>query len=855
MTSEYDADVVIVGAGPVGLALANYLGLYGLSATVVETLDSLIDYPRGVGMDDETLRTFQALGLVEGVLPHTTPNQLLRFVNGKGRCFASIEPKTMEFGWPRRSAFIQPLVDQVLLQGLDRFERCQILWGSKVSDFHQDGGGVEVTIDGDETTEHRHLRARYLVGCDGGRSNIRKKMGVSWDGKSSPTRWLVVDVRNDPLGTPNAYVHADPRRPYVSIALPHNTRRFEFMLFAPETDEAMTRPERVDELVRSVFPGLEDLDYIRFRVYTHHARVAGSFTKGRVMIAGDAAHLMPVWQGQGYNSGIRDATNLGWKLACAVQGLAGPELIETYNTERRSHAAAMVQISQRAGLLVRQTRQSSALLRDVITRAWDYVPPLKRYIVEMRYKPMPRYTEGIVVDPSAAGVGRQFPQPSVVTRDGQSLRLDEVTGPWFTLLSWSTDLRRHLDDDSARFWKGLGAKFVVVRPMTQLNWPEQDEDDLTIVGDVSGAVKSWFDRQEGSAVVLRPDRFVAALARPTDVNDMTRRLITLLGAEGAGRGGHSPMTVALCCLSHSPLMGKNDPSATIRHDVDEALENARRFVEDFDPELIVLFGPDHLNGFLYKVMPQFCVGTKATAIGDFGSAAGCISVASDLAVDCAEAILQSGVDTALSIDMTVDHAFAQPLSLVVGGLRSRPVIPIFINAAAAPRSGIGRARLLGTAVGTWAAGLGMRILFMGSGGLSHDPPGASLATATPETLPRLVTGITDAARAEREVAVLDVAREHARGEGPLRALAPEFDLAFMEMLSQGRTAEVDGWHDDWLSENFGRAVHEIRTWIAAFGALGATGDYTVTNQFYRPVPDWIVGFGVMTALVDNESAV
>jgi 3-(3-hydroxy-phenyl)propionate hydroxylase len=194
----------------------------------------------------------------------------------------------------------------------------------------------------------------------------------------------------------------------------------------------------------------------------------------------------------------------------------------------------MVQISQTAGLLVRQTTRSSAMVRDAITKVWDYVPPLKRYIVEMRYKPMPRYTEGIVVDASIPAVGKQFPQPSVVTRDGETQRLDEVTGSWFTLLSWSTDLRKHMNAESAAFWKGLGAKFVIVRPMTQLNWPEQDEDDVTVVGDVSGLVKSWFDKQEGSAVLLRPDRFVAALARPTDLDHVTRRFSALLGAGQAG---------------------------------------------------------------------------------------------------------------------------------------------------------------------------------------------------------------------------------------------------------------------------------------------------------------------------------
>jgi len=529
-TGEAETDVIVVGAGPVGLALANFCGQYGLDVTVLDGLDSLIDYPRGVGMDDETLRSFQAIGVTEGVLPHTTPNQILRFVNSQGRVFASIEPRTTEFGWPRRSAFIQPLVDQALLAGLDRFDRCRIRWSTTAGTITQDDTGVTVATDGPDGPGR--LRGHYLVGCDGGRSGVRKQMGVSWDGNSSPTRWLVVDLRNDPIGTPNAYVHGDPRRPYVSIALPHNTRRFEFMLFDGEDEQTMADPDRVASLIHGVFPDIGRLDFIRHRVYTHHARVAGSFVKGRVMVAGDAAHLMPVWQGQGYNSGIRDATNLGWKLASVVRGLAGPELLRTYDTERRAHAAAMVKISERAGLLVRQTKTSTAMARDAITRAWDLVPSLKRYIVEMRYKPMPRYTEGAVVPGGGPGVGRLFPQPTVVTRDGATLPLDEVTGPWFSVLTWSTNPRAHLDEDASRFWKELGAHMVIVRPTTQLHWPEPGEEEVTVVGDATGALKSWFDGQTGSVVVLRPDRFIGALGRPVDFNRMTRNFARALGSSG-----------------------------------------------------------------------------------------------------------------------------------------------------------------------------------------------------------------------------------------------------------------------------------------------------------------------------------
>ena len=159
-------------------------------------------------------------------------------------------------------------------------------------------------------------------------------MGVSFDGTTSSTRWLVVDVANDPLGHPNSEVGADPERPYVSISIAHGIRRFEFLIHPDETDELADDPEFVKRMLAQRVPHPERVDMIRHRVYTHHSRIAGSFRKGRLMLAGDAAHLMPVWQGQGYNSGIRDAANLGWKLAAVVNDQAEDALLDTYDVER-----------------------------------------------------------------------------------------------------------------------------------------------------------------------------------------------------------------------------------------------------------------------------------------------------------------------------------------------------------------------------------------------------------------------------------------------------------------------------------------------------------------------------------------
>ena len=239
------------------------------------------------------------------------------------------------------------------------------------------------------------VRARYLIGCDGGRSTVRKTLGVSFESKTESTRWLVVDVADDPVGTPNLYLRCDPVRPSVSIALPHGVRRFEFMVFAHETDEAITAPAALQALMAREVPDPGSVRLIRSRVYTHHARLAEQFRQGRVLLAGDAAHLMPVWQGQGYNSGLRDATNLGWKLAAVLNSQTGDALLDTYEQERRRHAAAMISLSVTAGRIFSPTNRWVARLRDTVSLGLNLLPPARDYVTQMRFKPVPRYTEGV----------------------------------------------------------------------------------------------------------------------------------------------------------------------------------------------------------------------------------------------------------------------------------------------------------------------------------------------------------------------------------------------------------------------------------------------------------------------------
>src|SRR3977135_4377841 len=191
-------------------------------------------------------------------------------------------------------------------------------------------------------------------------------------------------------------------------------------------------------------------------------------------------------------------------------------------------------------------------------------------------------------------------------------------------------------------------------------------------------------------------------------------------------------------MSHSPLLNLPGPSQDLLDDVDSALADARQFVTSYDPELVVIFSPDHSNGFFYRTMPPFCIGTAATGVGDYGTYAGPLNVPEDVATDCARAVLESGIDVAISASMDVDHGTVQPLQKLFGDATARPVIPIFINSVATPLGPLRRVRALGAAVGTYLASLGKRVLIIGSGGLSHDPPVPTLATAAPASLGRIV---------------------------------------------------------------------------------------------------------------------
>ncbi|MEV4644977.1 3-carboxyethylcatechol 2,3-dioxygenase [Saccharopolyspora sp. NPDC049357] len=310
------------------------------------------------------------------------------------------------------------------------------------------------------------------------------------------------------------------------------------------------------------------------------------------------------------------------------------------------------------------------------------------------------------------------------------------------------------------------------------------------------------------------------------------------------------MTLALLATSHSPLLEHAELDAEVSAELETAFDEARRFVRDFDPDVVVNFGPDHYNGFFYRLMPAFCIGYAAESIGDYGSQAGRLDVPEEFARELAESVIGAGIDLTVSLDMQVDHGAVQPMEIVYGDIGAKPFVPIFINSVAPPFTPVQRVRLLGEAVGRHLAERDEKVLLIASGGLSHDPPVPRLATATAQQRSMLMGEggpLSPEARDARQQRVIDTAREFAAGTAQIQDLAPEWDREFMDILASGDLSPLDTWTPEEMTRVAGNSSHEVRTWIAAYAALGAAGPYSVGYSYYRPIRELIAGFGLTTA--------
>jgi len=432
--------VVIAGAGPTGLVLANFLGKTGIKVLLVETNASTVGEPRAVSIDDESLRAVQALDLLDPVCNDIVPGYGSDYLSPSGSVFLRVAPSVQPYGHPRRNAFHQALFEAQLREGLTRYAAVEVLFSCTMRGFTEQGDGVTVSLqraDGSTAT----IKADYLVGCDGAKSGVRTALGSVLVGDSLDERWLIVDLEASPAASKQTLVFCDASRPCIALPGPRLTRRYEFKVLPGECETQLMSAASVAALLAShgAAPGSK---IVRKTIYHFHARIVDHWGRGRVWLAGDAAHLSPPFAGQGMNSGVRDARNLAWKLTEVLRRRLGPRLLDTYQSERRTHVAAMIKLALRMGGIMGPSSASHGLFTRSFFRLLGLWPAARAYFAEMRYKPPPRFDHGFIIKSSSRRhglVGSMVLQPRLRGTPHEGRLLDDVLGEGFVLLGIDVD--------------------------------------------------------------------------------------------------------------------------------------------------------------------------------------------------------------------------------------------------------------------------------------------------------------------------------------------------------------------------------------------------------------------------------
>ncbi len=309
------------------------------------------------------------------------------------------------------------------------------------------------------------------------------------------------------------------------------------------------------------------------------------------------------------------------------------------------------------------------------------------------------------------------------------------------------------------------------------------------------------------------------------------------------------MPLAICAMAHTPLMNFNEPGPGVRAEVEAVFADARAKIAAFDPDVIVMFAPDHYNGLLSDMMPPFCVGFQARSFGDYGTLSGPLNVDRELGEAIVQELFASDVDIAYSERLLVDHGVAQSLELLLGSLDAKPIVPIIINSVAEPMGPPLRSIVLGEAVGRVIANLDKKVLLIASGGLSHDPPVPRFSEVPPEVQERLIAGRNRPADAQaaHEARVIATGIEFAAGRANIMPLNPKWDTDLMNILTSGDLSPIHNWTTEWMTEQGGHSGHEVRCWIAAYAALGVAGKYNTSLSYYRAIDEWVAGFGIAFA--------
>ena len=349
-------DVAIVGFGPTGGTLANLLALQGFSILIIEKEKSFYPLPRAVHFDDEIMRVFQTIGITDKFLKHTIINKGTKFVNSKNRVVLDWpRPRSVtENGWYPSYRFHQPDLERKLRRRLKDFKKVSIMQNTKVNSLKEEKNSVKICIENINNNKISEIRAKYIIGCDGARSTIRKQIKAKFQNLGFTQKWAVVDLilKKNKKELPDRTIqYSNSKRPATYCRNVGKRRRWEFAINNNESEKKVLSNSYIWNFLK---PWLKPSEALieRKTIYTFQSAISKKWKKGRVFLAGDAAHLMPPFMGQGMCAGVRDASNLAWKIAYCLKNNHSEKLLNTYQSERYSNVIEYIKTTVKMGEFV-----------------------------------------------------------------------------------------------------------------------------------------------------------------------------------------------------------------------------------------------------------------------------------------------------------------------------------------------------------------------------------------------------------------------------------------------------------------------------------------------------------------------
>ncbi len=487
-SSPADVDVAVVGFGPSGAVLTALLGALGVRTLALDRDRRVYEKPRAFALDHEIMRVFQNLGLADQVLPHTAPFTPSEYYGADGRLIKRLGsvPPPYPLGWPPNLVFTQPPVEQALRANAAARAGVEVALGTELASFRQSSEAVTLHLR-DDAGRERTVRSRYLVGCDGASSTVRKALGIEFEDLEFDEPWLVVDVLVNEQGLsklPDVSIqYCDPARPATYLIGPGAHRRWEIMLLPGDDRAQMESDAEVWRLLsRWIGPG--DATLWRVASYRFHALVAREWRRGRVFLAGDAAHQQPPFTGQGMCQGVRDVANLSWKLRMALDGIGGEALLDSYGAERGPHVRRLTRTIKDIGRLICERDPAAARARDarLLEAAGGRIETVPRQQL------IPPLEGGFLSRTAHPANGSIFPQPRIL-QDGKARLLDDIAGGGFrVVVNGDLPVRR-----TAMNVVRIGAGEGCLREM-------------------DGVLAGWFERHQCAAALVRPDHYVYGVA-------------------------------------------------------------------------------------------------------------------------------------------------------------------------------------------------------------------------------------------------------------------------------------------------------------------------------------------------------